>query len=142
MIWLSAGPLICGLIIGQVMELSTKTNKSQKLYSTDSIVISLCSNSSGTGLLSGHVDGNIFRFFAIKEASNKGHENDRKFICHPSVPSILVWTEKWVMVAGLDRKICFYDIDGLIVKQLDYSNENFDYDFSSAVYNKMAQVCI
>lgn len=67
MIWLSAGPIICGLVDGKVRALQLKTNKSHSLYSAESLVVSLASNPKGTGFLSGHADGNIIRFAKLHQ---------------------------------------------------------------------------
>lgn len=50
LIWLLAGPIICGLQDGKVRALQIKSNKSQSLFASDSLVVSLASNPRGTGI--------------------------------------------------------------------------------------------
>ena len=44
-----------------------RTNKAQTLYGTDSFVCSVVVNSAGTGILSGHADGSIVRWFVADD---------------------------------------------------------------------------
>lgn len=62
MIWLSTGPIVCGLLDGKVRALQVKSNKSHSLYVSESLVVALAPNPRGTGFLSGHADGNIIRY--------------------------------------------------------------------------------
>ena len=44
-----------------------RTNKAQTLYGTDSFVCSIVVNSAGTGILSGHADGSIVRWYVAED---------------------------------------------------------------------------
>lgn len=116
-IWLLSGPIICGLRDGKVRVLQIKSNKSQSLYNSNSMVISLFPNSRGTGFLSGHIDGTVIRCVIGEEYSNP----TTKLIVHNTPPYLLVWNQNYVFLSGNDRRILVYNMDGKVVKTFDYS---------------------
>nr|XP_014345853.1 PREDICTED: intraflagellar transport protein 172 homolog [Latimeria chalumnae] len=63
LLWPGEHTIVFGLAEGKVRLANTKTNKSSTIYGTDSYVVSLTSNVSGKGILSGHADGTIVRYF-------------------------------------------------------------------------------
>lgn len=80
-----------GLEDGRVRALHCKNNKSQNLYGTDSMVISLAANSRGTGVLSGHEDASIIRFYILEENG----EPSGRLLSHTCPPSALAWSPGW-----------------------------------------------
>ena len=71
MTWPVHGPIIIGLADGKVRAAHIKTNKANTLYNTDSYVVSLASNTDGTGFLSGHADGSIVRWYIADDQNAK-----------------------------------------------------------------------
>ncbi|KAJ8965104.1 hypothetical protein NQ317_005365, partial [Molorchus minor] len=101
-IWLLTGPIICGLVDGKVRVLQIKSNKSQSLFASDSLVVSLTSNSKGTGFLSGHVDGNVIRFYITSDHGED--EAQGRIALHSVPPTALAWPQGHIFVAGCDKK--------------------------------------
>lgn len=95
-----------GLEDGKVRALNTKTNKSQNLYETQSMVVSLATNERGTGFLCGHDDGSIIRYY-ISEDSNS--QISGRIIQHQTTPVALAWANGYIIAAGCDRRIIIYD---------------------------------
>ncbi|XP_021109553.1 intraflagellar transport protein 172 homolog [Heterocephalus glaber] len=69
--WPAEYIIVFGLAEGKVRLANTKTNKSSTIYGTDSYVVSLTTNCSGKGILSGHADGTIVRYFFDDEGSGE-----------------------------------------------------------------------
>ena len=65
--WPSEGGIVFGCADGKVRVAHCRTNKAQTLYGTDSFVCSVVVNSAGTGILSGHADGSIVRWFVADD---------------------------------------------------------------------------
>ena len=109
-----------------------KTNKAQTLYNTDSLVCSLGKrgfhlvtllillnlvvNSAGTGFLSGHADGSIVRWYV---AEDQNARNQGKVVVHSIPPYAMAWTAQHITVAGPDKKVVFYTMDGMMAQQFD-----------------------
>lgn len=86
--------------------LNTKTNKSQNLYETQSMVVALAANERGTGFICGHSDGSIIRYYVGEES---GAQVSGRIIQHQTIPVALAWANGYIIVAGCDRRISFYD---------------------------------
>ncbi|XP_075050660.1 intraflagellar transport protein 172 homolog, partial [Mixophyes fleayi] len=71
LLWPLETSIVYGLAEGKVRLANTKTNKSSTIYGTESYVVSLTSNVSGKGILSGHADGSIVRYFFDDECSGE-----------------------------------------------------------------------
>ncbi|PNI28628.1 IFT172 isoform 8 [Pan troglodytes] len=69
--WPAEYIIVFGLAEGKVRLANTKTNKSSTIYGTESYVVSLTTNCSGKGILSGHADGTIVRYFFDDEGSGE-----------------------------------------------------------------------
>ncbi|XP_012868986.1 PREDICTED: intraflagellar transport protein 172 homolog [Dipodomys ordii] len=69
--WPAEYIIVFGLAEGKVRLANTKTNKSSTIYGTDSYVVALTTNCSGKGILSGHADGTIVRYFFDDEGSGE-----------------------------------------------------------------------
>ena len=108
--WPSQHPneIVFGLAEGKVKVGQLRNNKPATLYATDSYVVSLCSNTEGNALLSGHLDGFIYRF----TFGENGGTVQPKLVRHPCVPQAIAWGEA-IVVAGNDGKVVMYDQDGI-----------------------------
>lgn len=97
--------IFLGLEDGKVRALNTKTNKSQNLYSAETMVVSIASNERGSGFISGHDDGSIIRFFISEDTD----QLSGRIVQHQTSPVALAWANGFVIAAGSDRKVNFYD---------------------------------
>lgn len=77
-----------GLEDGKVRALQIKTNKSQNLYETQSMVVSLAANERGTGFICGHDDGSIIRYYISEDS---GSQISGRIIQHQTTPVALAW---------------------------------------------------
>lgn len=138
LIWLSSGPIICGLVDGKVRALHTKSNKSQSLYGSDSFVVALASNQRGTGFLSGHAAGSIVRFFMTDDHGGHG-----RIVTHSSPPYALVWPQGYVIAGGCDKRIVVYDEQGgKILRTFDYTKDDDEHEFTVAASSPSGQVSL
>ncbi|XP_074640366.1 intraflagellar transport protein 172 homolog [Tubulanus polymorphus] len=136
MIWPLDQPIIIGLSDGKVRAANTKTNKSSTLYSADSYVVSLTSNPSGKGFLSGHANGNIVRYFFDDEGSG---DAQGKICTHPCPPYALGWATNSILAAGCDKRIYAYTREGRVLQQFDYSRDDDEHEFTIAVCSPSGQ---
>ncbi|CAL4073000.1 unnamed protein product, partial [Meganyctiphanes norvegica] len=137
--WPLEGPIIYGLLEGKVRAANIKTNKSQTLYQTDSYVVSLAINMRGTGFLCGHADGSIVRFYV---SDDPYAEPQGKIISHPVPPYALAWTANNIIVAGCDKRIVMYTKTGKIGQQFDYSRDETEREFTTAVSSPSGQALV
>lgn len=119
--------------------LQIKSNKSQSLYASESFVISLCSNSKGTGFLSGHIDGNVIRFFITDD--ERSQDTQGRVLLHSVPPCALAWLQGQIFVGGCDKRIVFYSNQGKVLKQFDYSRDTTEHEFTVACGSPSGQVC-
>ncbi|XP_056632969.1 intraflagellar transport protein 172 homolog [Diorhabda sublineata] len=139
-IWLLTGPIICGLVDGKVRALQTKTNKSQSLFASNSLVVSLAPNSKGTGFLSGHVDGNVIRFFIT---SDHGEDEAQGRVALHSVPPYgLAWPQGHIFMAGCDKRVSIINNHGKSVKTFDYTKDTSEHDFNVACCSPSGQAVV
>uniref|UniRef100_A0A8D0GGL2 Intraflagellar transport 172 n=1 Tax=Sphenodon punctatus TaxID=8508 RepID=A0A8D0GGL2_SPHPU len=127
--WPEENIIVFGLAEGKVRFANTKTNKSSTIYGTDSYVVSLTSNVSGKGILSGHADGTIVRYFFDDEGSG---ESQGKLVTHPCPPYALAWASSSVVAAGCDKKIVAYGKEGHVIQTFDYSRDSSEKEFTAA----------
>ena len=126
-VWPSGHPneVAFGLAEGKVRVGQLRTNKSATLFATDngSAVMSLAASPDGHALLSGHVDGSVYRYVlsdaALGAAAGAG-VGHAKFTHHPCPPAALSWGLH-VCVAGGDGRVCFYRTDGALERTFDHS---------------------
>jgi intraflagellar transport protein 172 len=123
--------LVFGLTDGAVKVGILRSNKAQKLYSTDSYVTTLCSSPDGHSILSSHVDGSIYRF--TFEDGGAG-PSQVKLAHHTCVATALAWGES-IIAAGNDGKVIFYDVEGGVQQLFDYTSDKTIKEFSSACFN-------
>ncbi|KAK4876609.1 hypothetical protein RN001_009115 [Aquatica leii] len=138
--WLSSGILISGLTDGKVRALNLKSSKSQTLYSSDSLVVSLVPNSKGTGFLSGHVDGNIIRYYVSNEHSER--ETSGRILTHSVPPCALAWTQGQIIAGGCDKRIVVYNSQGKVIKQFDYTKDTSEHEFTKAACSPSGQAVV
>eukprot|EP00760_Papus_ankaliazontas_P035970 PhM_4_TR811/c0_g1_i1/m.62923/K19676/IFT172; intraflagellar transport protein 172 len=100
--------VVFGTAEGKVKVGMLRTNKTQTLFPSDSYVVSLASAQDGTVVLSGHLDGTIYRY-AFEEAVNVP-QGLQKMTTHSTVPYCLQWGEH-IVASGNDCKITFYNRD-------------------------------
>nr|XP_025046158.1 intraflagellar transport protein 172 homolog [Pelodiscus sinensis] len=129
LLWPAENIIVFGLAEGKVRLANTKTNKSSTIYGTDSFVVSLTSNVSGKGVLSGHADGTIVRYFFDDEGSG---ESQGKLVTHPCPPYALTWASNSIIAAGCDKKIVAYGKEGHIIQTFDYSRDPTEKEFTTA----------
>ncbi|EHB06164.1 Intraflagellar transport protein 172-like protein [Heterocephalus glaber] len=127
--WPAEYIIVFGLAEGKVRLANTKTNKSSTIYGTDSYVVSLTTNCSGKGILSGHADGTIVRYFFDDEGSG---ESQGKLVNHPCPPYALAWATSSIVAAGCDRKIVAYGKEGHVLQTFDYSRDPQEREFTTA----------
>ncbi|XP_010369520.1 intraflagellar transport protein 172 homolog isoform X4 [Rhinopithecus roxellana] len=128
--WPAEYIIVFGLAEGKVRLANTKTNKSSTIYGPESYVVSLTTNCSGKGILSGHADGTIVRYFFDDEGSG---ESQGKLVNHPCPPYALAWTTNSIVAAGCDRKIVAYGKEGHVLQTFDYSRDPQEHEFTTAV---------
>ncbi|XP_031636976.1 intraflagellar transport protein 172 homolog isoform X2 [Contarinia nasturtii] len=93
------------------------------------MVVSLAANERGTGFVCGHDDGSIIRFFIGEES---GAQLSGRIIQHQTTPVALAWANGYIIAAGCDRRIIFYDSQGRQSRLFDYSREEFEKEFTIA----------
>lgn len=77
-----AHDIIFGLAEGKVKSGQIRSNKAATLYSTESYVVSVASSVDGEHIVSGHLDGTIYRYTLESRQL-------AKIVVHPSVPYAL-----------------------------------------------------
>ncbi|XP_014675210.1 PREDICTED: intraflagellar transport protein 172 homolog [Priapulus caudatus] len=136
LIWPLDQPIVFGLADGKVRIANVKTNKSSTLYGTDSYVVSLATNLSNKGILSGHADGTIVRYFFDDEGSG---ESQGKITVHPSPPYALAWTANSIIAAGCDKRVLAYGKEGRMYQQFDFSRDVNEHEFTVAATSPSGQ---
>uniref|UniRef100_A0A0G4FWR3 Uncharacterized protein n=1 Tax=Chromera velia CCMP2878 TaxID=1169474 RepID=A0A0G4FWR3_9ALVE len=109
--WPSSRPseVVFGLAEGRVKIGQLKSNKAATLYSAEgSFCISLASSPSGNAIISGHLDGSIYRF--VFEGPGSGPIAG-KLCTVPSPPQALAWGQA-ISVGGTDGIVRFYTEEG------------------------------
>uniref|UniRef100_A0A665WJH3 Intraflagellar transport protein 172 homolog n=1 Tax=Echeneis naucrates TaxID=173247 RepID=A0A665WJH3_ECHNA len=115
---------------------NTQTNKSSTIYGTESCVVSLAANVSGKGILSGHADGTIVRYFFDDEGSG---DSQGKLLMHPCPPYAMAWGANSIMVGGCDKKVVAYSREGQILQTFDYTREQTEREFTVATTSPSGQ---
>lgn len=135
--------VVFGLAEGKVKLGMLKSNKPYTMYShpDNSYVVSLAASPSGQAIISGHLDGSIYKFTFPEEegAAGLGHA---QLTQHSSVPYALGWGSS-VAAAGNDSKIVFYDaVSGKEQQAFDFSNEDEVRDFASCEFNPAGDTAV
>eukprot|EP00939_MAST-03C_sp_MAST-3C-sp1_P000124 g124.t1 len=132
--------IVFGLSEGKVRLGQTRKNKSATMYVTESHVVSCCASPDGNSILSGHLDGTIYRFFF--EGSGGGAPAHMKFAQHTAVPYCLDYGTS-VVAAGSDGAVIFYDPqDGSIERKFDYSNDSKVKEFTSVAISPSGECAV
>lgn len=119
--------IIFGLSDGKIKSGQLKSNKTLSLYATDSYVVSVASSKDGEHVISGQLDGSIYRFTLESRQFIK-------FVTHSSVPYALDWGEH-ICAAGNDGKIIFYTDDGNLFQRMDYTHDSTVKEFTIGAFN-------
>ncbi|XP_005948489.1 intraflagellar transport protein 172 homolog [Haplochromis burtoni] len=130
LLWPAENAIVYGLVEGKIRLANTQTNKSSTIYATESWVVSLASNVSGKGIISGHADGTVVRYFFDDEGSG---ESQGKLLTHSCPPYALAWGANSIMVGGCDKKVVAYSREGHILQTFDYSRDRTEKEFTVAV---------
>ncbi|KAH0510273.1 Late secretory pathway protein AVL9-like protein [Microtus ochrogaster] len=89
-------------------------------------MIEICS---GKGILSGHADGTIVRYFFDDEGSGG---SQGKLVNHPCPPYALAWATNSIVAAGCDRRIVACGKEGHVLQAFDYSRDPREREFTTA----------
>ncbi|XP_074541957.1 intraflagellar transport protein 172 homolog [Halichoeres trimaculatus] len=136
LLWLEEHSIVFGLVEGKVRVANTQINKSSTLYNSESCVVSLASNVSGKGILSGHANGKVVRFFFDDEGSG---DSQGKLLVHPCPPYALAWGANSIVVGGCDKKVMAYGKEGHILQTFDYSRDQTEMEFTVAATSPSGQ---
>ncbi|XP_018542856.1 intraflagellar transport protein 172 homolog [Lates calcarifer] len=136
LLWPAEHAIVYGLVDGKVRLANTQTNKSSTIYGTESCVVSLASNVSGKGILSGHADGTVVRYFFDDEGSG---ESQGKLLMHPCPPYAVAWGANSIVVGGCDKKVVAYGREGHILQTFDYSRDRTEREFTVAATSPSGQ---
>ena len=126
--------IIFGLADGKVKCGQVKSNKTVSLYSTDSYVVSVASSKDGEHIISGQLDGSIYRFTLESRQFTK-------LAMHTSVPYALDWGEH-ICAAGNDGKVIFYTDDGNLFQRMDYSHDSSVKEFTIGAFNPSGDTAV
>lgn len=126
--------IIFGLADGKIKSGQVKTNKTVSLYATDSYVVSVASSKDGEHIISGQLDGSIYRFTLESRQFTK-------LVTHTSVPYALDWGEH-ICAGGNDGKIVFYTDDGSVFQRMDYSHDSTVKEFTIGSFNPSGDTVI
>lgn len=136
LLWPAEHAIVYGLVDGKVRLANTQTNKSSTIYGTESCVVSLASNVSAKGILSGHSDGTVVRYFFDDEGSG---ESQGKLLLHPCPPYALAWGANSIMVGGCDKKVVAYGREGHVLQTFDYNHDRTEKEFTVAATSPSGQ---
>lgn len=122
-----AHDVVFGLAEGKVKVGQLRSNKAATLYTSDTYCVSVASSPDGEHVISGHLDGTIYRY-SIET------QKVQKIVVHSSVPYALAWGEH-IVAAGNDSRVIFYTDDGNVFQRYDYSHDSLVKEFTVAVFN-------
>jgi intraflagellar transport protein 172 len=98
-----------------------------------SYVVSLAANLTGQSVVSGHLDGSIWKF-TFPADENVGGLGHSQVCTHSCVPYALGWGNA-IAAAGNDNRVVFYDQGGREIQAFDYSNDDSVREFCSCAFN-------
>ncbi|KAJ3234644.1 hypothetical protein HDU78_005723 [Chytriomyces hyalinus] len=127
--------VVFGMMDGKVRVGNLKTNKAATLYQTESCVVSVSSSLDGNAIITGHLDGSINRFFFDDGISGA---SQGKFTTHTCVPNAIGWGEH-VIAAGSDKCVVFYNNDGRVLQDFDYSRDEEEQEFTVIEFSPSGQ---
>lgn len=101
------------------------------------MVVSLASNERGTGFICGHDDGSIIRFYISEES---GTQVSGRIIQHQTTPIALAWANGYIIAAGCDRRILFYDSQVCVNQNVNIlfvnSSSNINYEVNQIILKR------
>eukprot|EP00854_Cymbomonas_tetramitiformis_P006568 gene6568-7868_t len=132
--------IVFGLAEGKVKVGQLRSNKPATLYAhpEGSYVVSLTSSPDGRAIISGHLDGTIYRFYFDDGEMGPSHS---KLGQHNCVPYALAWGES-IVAAGNDCKVVFYDTEGGVLQHFDYSGDEAVREFTCAEFNPSGETVV
>ncbi|CAH1772611.1 unnamed protein product [Owenia fusiformis] len=139
LIWPPDNQIVFGTADGKIRLANVKSNKSSTLYNTDIYVVSLTMNPSGKGILSGHADGAIVRYFFDDEGTG---DSVGKLCTHSCPPYALAWANNSIVAAGCDKRVVAYGREGRVLQQFDYSREEDEHEFTTAISSPSGQAVV
>jgi intraflagellar transport protein 172 len=97
--------VVFGLADGKVKLGMLKTNKTYNMYAhpEGSYVVSVAASSSGSAVISGHIDGSIYKFTFPDQEGGQGLGHS-KLLQHSCTPYALAWGSS-ICVAGNDCRV-------------------------------------
>eukprot|EP00929_Paragymnodinium_shiwhaense_P046199 TRINITY_DN2351_c0_g1_i1.p1 TRINITY_DN2351_c0_g1~~TRINITY_DN2351_c0_g1_i1.p1 ORF type:complete len:1763 (+),score=565.99 TRINITY_DN2351_c0_g1_i1:153-5441(+) len=134
--WPAAHPneIVFGLAEGKVKVGQLKSNKAATLYQTESFVVAMCAGPDGNSVLTGHLDGSVYRF--MFETEQMPRPVTTKFAAVPQcVPYALGWGYAGIVAAGTDRCVRFWDQEGREGQTFDYASDPKIKEFTVAAFN-------
>ena len=120
-----------GTADGQVKIGYIKNHKAQTLYSTNSYVVSICSDKNSKFILTGHLDCTIYIY-------NIESQTFKKLTTAGSVPYALGFG-KHIAYAGNDGIVTFIDKNSNIIQKFDYTTNDSLRDFTGAYFNPIGE---
>lgn len=129
------------------------------------VTLLLCGSVSGKGVLSGHADGTVVRYFFDDEGSGEAQvatasgavasqqcvdvracscllATQGKLLMHPCPPYALAWGTNSIMVGGCDKKVVAYNREGRVLQTFDYSRDRTEKDFTVAATSPSGQSAV
>mmetsp|Transcript_26109 Transcript_26109/g.57041 ORF Transcript_26109/g.57041 Transcript_26109/m.57041 type:complete len:1764 (+) Transcript_26109:195-5486(+) len=134
--------VVFGLSDGKIKLGMLKTNKPYTMYThpENSYVVSLASSPNGQSIISGHLDGSIWKFtFPAEEGA--GGLNNVQLVNHSCVPYALGWGN-CIVAAGNDNRVVFYDVNGRELQVFDYSTDDSVREFCSCSFNPSGETVV
>ncbi|KAG1667872.1 Intraflagellar transport protein 172 [Nymphon striatum] len=131
--WFSVLHTLYGI---QVRLANVRTNKSSTAYVTENYVVSLTSSGNGKGVLSGHADNSVIRYYLDSDGFGP---RQGKLFTHSCAPYGLVWSNNSIIVCGCDKRIVVYDEDMRIAQQFDYNRDVTEHEFTTAISSPSGQ---
>jgi intraflagellar transport protein 172 len=126
--------LAFGLAEGAVKLGQLRNNKASTLYKTDSYVVSIGASRDGENIVSGHLDGSIYRYSLTSQQFVK-------LVVHSAIPYALDYGLH-IVAAGNDNKVIFYNEDGNVFQRFDYSYDTAVKEFTVAAFNPVGETCV
>ncbi|CAE8619758.1 unnamed protein product [Polarella glacialis] len=136
LVWPMGHPneVVFGLAEGKVKVGQLKSNKAATLYATESFVVAMCAGPDGNSVLSGHLDGSVYRF--CFETDTVPRPVTTKIAVVPQcVPYALAWGYAGIVAAGNDRTVRFWDPEGREGQTFDYGSDAKIKEFTCAAFN-------
>eukprot|EP00899_Mesostigma_viride_P028336 jgi/Mesvir1/8688/Mv02626-RA.1 len=132
--------VVYGLAEGKIKIGILKSNKPATLYAhpEGSYVVSICATPDGNCIITGHLDGSLYRYYFDDGTGAASHG---KLVHHVCVPYALACGISLV-AAGSDCKVVFYSLDGVPQKTFDYSSDEAAREMTTAAFNPSGETVV